>query len=404
MKTIKFLAYLLLGVISCYLCSCSKINDVNKFAPNGEIKYTGRVDSTIVYSGKGRIKLTMMLGNDLSRKKIKVYWNNRADSAEMNLQQTSKKDTVSMIINNLAEGQYNFNIYTYDDQGNSSVMSYANGTVYGSEYFATLANRTLKTLELSNDGQNAILNWPLASTGEFGIEIKYTANDGIAHKVIVPNNELTTVLSNYKPGSLLSYKSLFIPVPTAIDTFSLDYLIVTLPLFEIRLDKTLFKEKILPSDIGSGFGWLMPRLWNDQISNADPNSFATSGGSGVNRWFTFDLGVTKTLSRYKVWQTQDRIYTDQNALTWEIWGSDNPAADGSFTNWTKLMNCQSIKPSGLALGSKSAEDIEFAKAGQGFALSTGLPPVRYIRIKVLTNYKDPSFMTFGEISFWTHDK
>ena len=404
MKNLKFLTYLLIGMISCYICSCSKMNDIKKYAPNGEIKYTGRVDSTIVYSGNGRVKLTMMLGNDLTRTKIKVYWNNRADSAEMNLQKTSKKDTVNMIIKDLAEGQYNFNIYTYDDQGNSSVMCYANGTVYGSEYYATLSNRALKTVSISDNGKNAILNWPFANTGEIGIEIKYTANDGIDHKVIIPNNEILTQIPNYKPGSLLSYKSLYFPLPASIDTFSVDYSTVTLPLFEIRLDKTLFQEKVLPTDAATGFGWLMPRLWNDQISPAGSHSFATVSGTSLNKWFTFDMGVTKTLSRYKIWQTQDRIYTNENALTWEIWGSSNPPADGSFTNWTKLMDCKSIKPSGLVLGTTSTVDIDFATAGQEFIFPGGLPAVRYIRIKVLTNYKNQTFMTFGEISFWTHDQ
>jgi len=403
MKTIKCVAYLFLCTIVFYMSSCTKMNDYEKYMPTGEIKYTGKVDSTVVHSGNGRVKLTMMMGSDPTRTKIRMYWNNRADSSEMSFQPTAKMDTINMFVNNLAQGSYIFNIYSYDDHGNSSVMSQASGIVYDGSYNSRLSNRVLN-LNLSDDGQKVVLNWSVANAGEIGIGIIYTDNAGVVHKTIVPKEESVTQIQDYKPGSILSYKSLYLPDPAAIDTFSINYSIVTLPLFERKLDKALFREMALPTDVGTGFGWLMPRLWNDQISPADPNSFATNGGAGVNRWFTFDLGVTTTLSQYRVWQTQDRIYTDQNALTWEIWGSDNPPADGSFTNWTKLMDCQSIKPSGLPLGNNSQEDIDFAKAGQNFIFPVGLQPVRYIRIKVLSTYRDQSFMTFGEISFWTHDR
>jgi hypothetical protein len=403
MKNIKFLTYLLLCITVLCVFSCTKMNGINKYAPTGEIKYTGKVDSINVYSGKGRVKLTMMLGNDLSRTKIKVYWNNRADSAEMNLQPTSKKDTVSMFINNLAEGQYNFNIYTYDVHGNSSVVSYANGTVYGNEYYATLSNRTLKAVELSDNGQNAILIWPNINPGEIGIEVKYTDNAGIDHKVIVHKNELTTEIPNYKPSSLLSYKSLFIPVPQAIDTFSTDYSIVTLPIFEKLVDKSKFQAMLLPTDASDAYGWIMPNLWD---SNFGDPGFHTPPGSLLPQWFTFDMGTKAKLSRFKLWQRTDGgfLFDYGNPQKWEVWGSNNPDADGGWTNWTKLLDCESVKPSGLPLGQSSSEDLAYAMAGEQFVFPAGTPPVRFIRFKTLNTWSGNDFVHIAELSFWTHDR
>lgn len=403
MKTIKILTYLLFSIIGFYMISCTKMNDYKKYISTGETKYIGRVDSTIVQSGNGRIKLTMMLASDPSRTKIRVYWNNLADSAEMNLQQTSNKDTINMFINGLAEGMYNFNIYTYDNQGNSSVMSYSSGTVYGSNYLGTLSNRTLKAVELSDDGQNATINWSNSNSGELGTEIIYADISENIHKIKVPKNEVVTELPNYKPGSLLSYRSLYLPDTVAIDTFTVAYSLFTLPLFERLVDKSMFQRMFLPTDASDGYGWVMQNLWDGK---PEEPGFHTPPGSGLPQWFTFDMGTQTTLSQFKLWQriNDGFLFDYGNPKKWEIWGSNNPDADGGWTNWTKLLDCESIKPSGLPLHQYSNEDLAYAKAGERFSFPSVTPPVRYIRFKTLSTWSGNDFFHILELSFWTHDR
>jgi len=62
-----------------------------------------------------------------------------------------------------------------------------------------------------------------------------------------------------------------------------------------------------------------------------------------------------------------------------------------------------IKPSGSPQGTVTTADTEFAAKGTEYIFPEGLPPVRYIRIKVIRNYVNQTFMTFGEMSFWTKD-
>lgn len=387
----------LIGCLS--LSACRKEDAYKKFMKGGEISYAGRVDSVIVHPGNLRIQLSLALGSDPLVTKVKAFWNERRDSVEMAVKRSSGKDTVNLVIGNLKEGNYNFSVFTYDNKNNSSVVVNTSGTVYGPSYHSSLVNRRLKDLGFSVDGNKLELNWAVASIDEAGVELKYIGQDGLEKTVIVPAKQLKTELADAKDGTAFKYRSLFKPEPNAIDTFSPEYTNLTIPFFERKLDKTLFKEFILPTDARTAHAWLMPYLWDEKY---DPPGFATTNGKPV--WFTFDTGVSSTLTRFKTWQANDRLYKGESVRKFEVWGSNDPNPDGSWESWTKLMDAESIKPSGLPLGQNSAADIAYAKAGEEFVLPAGTPKVRYIRLKLLENWGNGSFMAMEEITLWTKDR
>jgi hypothetical protein len=402
MQPRKWFYYTGFVLLTLALAACSKMDATyDEFRDTGEMIYVGKVDSVQVQPGNNRVQLYFLLLSDPKISKYKVYWNNRNDSLINDVLRGSGVDTIRVIVDkNLKEGPNNFEIYTYDKLGHSSMKVEALGNVYAGIYQEEIDPRALKPVELTDDGTKVRLTWFSALPGEVRTEITYTDEDDVIRTVVLTPGQSTIEIPDYKEGGVLSYKTLYLPEPNAIDTFQVAGAGLNMPMFERKLDKSLFREKVLPTDVPSGFGWVMPRLWDNNIQL----SFATQGGSGVNRWFTFDLGSTQTLSKYRIWQTQDRMYKDENSKQWEIWGSNDPAADGSTTNWTLLMTCNSIKPSGLPLGQKSAADEAFAAAGQEFIFPDGLPPVRYIRMRSIVNYGLPGFQTFGEISFWTKDR
>jgi hypothetical protein len=401
MQSKNFFQYIFCATLVVYATACSKMNATyDEFLEDGETIYVGKADSVKAMGGKNRLQLQFLLISDPKISRYKVYWNGRNDSLVNSVTRGAGVDTIRVIIDkNLVEGPNNFEIYTFDKLGHSSMKAEVIGYMYNTVYQSEIAPRAMKPLELSDDGLTVKLTWFPAQTGEVRTEVTYTDKTDVQRTITVLPGQLTTNLPDYKEGGAMSYKTFYTPEPAAIDVFTVNSLATTLPLFERKLDKSLFKEKVLPTDVATGFGWVMPRLWDNNLGLG----YATANNSGVGKWFTFDMGVTANLSKYRLWQTQDRIYRDQNALTWEIWGTDNPPADGSFTNWTKLMTCQSIKPSGLPLGQTTAADVAYAAAGQEFIFPAGLPPVRYIRIKVITNYGLQTFQTMGEISFWTID-
>src|SRR5688572_9070841 len=138
-----YLSCFLLGV---FIAACSKMEDTYKdYIQDGEIIYTGRVDSVKVYPGHNRIRLSMLLLSDPKITTVKVFWNEKMDSAVQNITRSPGVDTVYFLLDNMTEATYSFQIYTYDDKGHSSIKTEVIGAVYGQTYINSLFNRSLKS-------------------------------------------------------------------------------------------------------------------------------------------------------------------------------------------------------------------------------------------------------------------
>jgi hypothetical protein len=401
MKTIKYLAFLLAPCMAMCFTSCTKTTGdaYKKYEKGGEITYPGRADSVQVHAGNGRVQVSVVLGNDPLVTKLRVYYNNMLDSTEVPVTKTVGTDTVNVIIGNLAEGNYNFVIYTYDAKGNKSVPANASGVVYGQSFLNSISNRNLKSVTQAPNG-DVVLSWGEPAGGEINTEINYVDLNGAAKTTYLKASETSTDLPSYKDNSTITYRSLFKPDTTAFEFFSLPALSATLPKFERQFIKSNFKSVILPTDVlEGGYGWLEEFLWNE---NYDTPGFATQ--NKIPCWFTFDTGTTASLTRFKIWQASDRLYKDQNVKTFELYGSNSPAADGSWESWTKIGAFTSVKPSGLPVGQNSDADIAFAKAGEEFVPTTKPAKFRYYRFKCFTNWGNGSFMAMGELTFYSTDR
>ncbi|NLR77032.1 DUF5000 domain-containing lipoprotein [Chitinophaga eiseniae] len=178
------------------------------------------------------------------------------------------------------------------------------------------------------------------------------------------------------------------------------------PLFEKQLEKTKFKEVDLPTDTYAGhIGTKMSNLWDDKLGG---NIFHTKPGSGLPQWFTMDMGVTATLSRFRLHHREGTTagpYTGGDPKIYEIWGSNNPANDGSWDSWTLLSRFESVKPSGLPEGTVTTEDIQFATVnGEDFDFPANIPPVRYLRFKTIKVWGALDHMYIAELTFWGNVK
>lgn len=213
MKITKYLAYLFLIVAAVWVSSCTKMDDYKKFLVGGEIVYPGKVDSVLLHPGKNRIKLSLVLGSDPSVTKVKAYWQNRRDSVEMAVTRSNGIDTVNMMINNLAEGLYNFELFTYDNPGHRSVVKNTSGVVYGSTYEESLLDRPLSSAACGT------IKWGAASAEMLGVQVNYTDNSSISHHLIVSNSQFETTLTNLRNAPSFDYRTMYIPDKLAIDTF-----------------------------------------------------------------------------------------------------------------------------------------------------------------------------------------
>lgn len=401
MKTAKYLSAFLLVLAGMLWLSCSKMDDYKQYLKDR--KYTGKVDTAIVQPGYKRLQLSLVLNSDPSISHVRVYWSNRSDSAEVAVQRTGQTDTVQLRIDGLEEGNYNFEIITLDAENNRSVSTHASGQVYGDNYASTLNNRVLRGTSLTDDGSRVILQWSAASSGEIGLEIEYLGSDGMTQRMTIPADEVTSELPDYQEASEMRYRAVYLPDEHAIDTFTTDYAAATLPLFERKMDKSRFSALVLPTDAPDAYGWIMPFLWDE---NYGEPGFHTPPGGGLPRWYTIDMGVAAKLNRMKFWQRIDGnfVFNRGNPRIFEVWGSNDPDADGGWNNWVKLLDGESRKPSGLPLGTVNDADLAYARSGEEFLFDGEVAAVRYIRFKVVETWSGEDFTHLLELSLWTRDR
>lgn len=179
------------------------------------------------------------------------------------------------------------------------------------------------------------------------------------------------------------------------------------PLYEEIIDKSKFKEIDLPTDTYKGhvYSGLAPRamsfLWNN-IWNSHNDIFHTMPGEPkMPQWFTFDMGSKVTLSRFKLFSREGSsgAYTGGDPKIFEVWGSNDPDKDGGWNNWTKLQTFTSIKPTPGS--TVTAEDLQFAVIdGQDYEFPLGIPPVRFLRFKILETWGGFQYMYISELSLW----
>jgi len=174
------------------------------------------------------------------------------------------------------------------------------------------------------------------------------------------------------------------------------------PFYEVKLDKDLFEVVILPGDVISD-NESMKNIWNnDPLNRARWQTWDMPD----NYHFTIDLGAKAQLSRFSIWQFLQYggyyLYADAQPRKFEVWGAETLDDTGNWDSWTKLRDCEIIKPSGLpeGIGNYNNEDLELAQNGHEFEFSLSDPSVRYIRIKINETFSGIEWTSFGEITFW----
>src|SRR5690606_11427015 len=125
MKSIQSIIFAAFATVLIF--SCTKWDDFKKYISDGEILYTGKMDSVKVYSGKERVMLYGLLKADPKLTKVAISWDNASDSVVYDYTKTSPGVDTFIRTFPVSEGVKSFKIITYDGQGNKSVDVYAVG-------------------------------------------------------------------------------------------------------------------------------------------------------------------------------------------------------------------------------------------------------------------------------------
>jgi len=391
---VKYLCILFIFFIA---FACRKMDSTYyDYIKYGEILYASKADSVKVYSGKERIKLTIYPGVDPKIVRYEISYNNKTQKLQVPVTSTTLRDSIDVIIDSLIEGSYTFNVVAFDSNGISSVEETVSGTVYGEDFQSMVQNRRVRMSEI--EGDILKLSWYNAMEGAIYSQIVYTNTDSKEVKINLSVKEEQNTLQLLDLNSSITYRTLFLPDTTAIDTFYTDFEVMS-PLF--KLDKHKFQRwnpiDIPYSEFMQGNGFNIEKLWDEVYSGHGYVSNACCFPSS----FTFDLGEVVNIKKVLLnpAYTAD-LYSWGSVRKLKLYASDSPDVTADLSTWQYIGDYNSVKPSGLPIGNNTGEDAEYAMKGEYFTLHGNISPARYIRMVVEQTWGGVPTMHITELTFW----
>ncbi|MCX2476848.1 DUF4998 domain-containing protein [Pedobacter sp. MC2016-05] len=397
-KNITRILLALVAIAFFYGCSKDAL-DYKDYLDGKEKIYPGFPEKVTASPGNYRIKLTWKASPDPSVSRYMIYWNNAQDSLALQAPDRSVAN-VSVIISNLVEYNYSFTIYSFDKAGNKSVPVQINNVkVYGDSYKTSLTNRFLvASAPYQLDDNGITLQFERPDTINISTEIRYTYKDGTVRQAKLGPDANSIRLADYKVGTKVYFRSSYVPVQSAIDTFytaGFD----SLSNIMVPVDKSLFKPLKLTNDVGTySSETSLSKLWNgNKAPTGYPDIFHSDDSTPLPHHFTFDMGKqVANLAQFEI------IGRDccNNPTKFEIWGiadltgaqTQSPA---DSPGWTAESNGRGWKLL------KTVERSDDGSAPFKVAFPDGLPTVRYIRIRVISVASgDAYYSNISEVSFW----
>lgn len=387
---------LLLLLIILLAGSCEKQpTDYRSFINGHEKTYPAAVNNVQIFPGNNRLLLKWTPNSDPSVKKYIIYWNDGMDSSIVQAKSHDASDTVNTYIDDLEEGIHSFEIYSFDNKENISVPAYVeNIRIYGEKYQSNLLNRPISNVNYTNGILS--INWGIPDTINVGTEVKYTNTSDDVVKVFLAPDSNKLIIPDWKLPTKIYYKSSYIPVSNAIDTFKVSYY-DSLTVSNLPVDKSLWKQVMFPHDANvSAYGTSLTNIWDGE-PGAYPDVYHTDGAY-IPHTFTIDLGRTyKELTQFEEWGRTD--FDGHNPNDFEIWGIEDtteaiPALSPTDPGWKDEIMAKGW----TLLGEVKRNDDGIA--GMKTDLISDLPPVRFIHIRVLHAVDDGTASHMSEISFW----
>ena len=201
--------------------ACSDMNELSdRFLKEGEIIYAAMVDSASIGAGEKRVKIEMRI-KSIRIQTVRIYWNDKTDSTDVNID--NKSGFFSRMIENLQERNYIFNLVSFDKYGNQSLSYELSGRALGELYRGAMINRVISKIE-TNAGKT-VLTWgdfDVSSDARFN-EIKYTSTANEETIREAPISEGKTEISDMKNGSIVEYRTAYVPDDMEVDIFYTDW-------------------------------------------------------------------------------------------------------------------------------------------------------------------------------------
>jgi hypothetical protein len=180
------------------------------------------------------------------------------------------------------------------------------------------------------------------------------------------------------------------------------------PIFEEEINKSAFVPlRLSPKfSLHSYGGGKMEAMW-DNVYNVDNNLYYVNAAP-EKIYFAFDMGMEAKLSRFKLWTRRNYMYQLHHIRTFEIWGTSDYAATtdpDSWNGWVKIMDCESVRPSGLTEGgAPTAEEEQYLLNGEEFEAPVEASKFRYMKFKINSTWSNSTAAFINEITVWGNTK
>lgn len=334
-NSLPFVAVLLL------LVSCENFMDIHKeYVKNGEIIYAPKTDSISFESGKNRIKVKFWLYNSPNVETVDIFWNNYKDSTIVPVSPSAGLDSMSVVINGLEEGPYNFSVRTTDNFGNKSLYVDGFATSYGDIFQSGLQNRRMKEEVVITETQGEI-SWFAASEVLIGTEVRYTTKTGETKTILTKGNEFISACPDAKPNTTFEHRSMYLPDATAIDTFYTDWVVSPskFPTTYI-FDKSSW-EVVAVSDqddtntSSTGVKHIGADILDGKLNTYWQSQWYLKPISPLPHWAVIDMKTTKKIAKldtYRPYNDKGVLISDSKSVQYYISDSSDP----SDASWTKI--------------------------------------------------------------------
>ncbi len=322
LQNFKFL-YLVLASSLIYI-SCSDMDSIHEEYLNGEIIYAGKLDTLKIRPGYYRAQLegyTQFLGTS---NQITIEYDDQIISYPI---EENLSEIFSVIIEDLDEGSYEFNVYTQDPNGNLSISQIVAGNVIGDEFISDQNPREI--LDYSFEPEGNYVNFYGNAESEFVIytliDYENEENETIRDTLFYQDNRVKLI--NLKPFGSMITTSVIQSGLFGIDSIALEPLEYTLPdLPYTEINKDFITLVNMPSDNPGTYNGADPNQYLfDGDGFTEANTFNTyhSGPNSIPHHFTVDLGVKTDLRKVKLNIVDPVVSSENNPTEIQIWGRDN---------------------------------------------------------------------------------
>ena len=284
MKSLKYLLLPVVLLLFFAISSCTDtFDEIKKYTEGGETIYTNKVDSLVTFPGNKRVKISGYISNAYTVKEVVVAWNKGKNSQTFPYTKSSKAtDKVDLIVTGLEEKFTEFEVYTKDASGNTSLKIKTSSQVYGDSYKSNLEPRVISKV-LLNSGTK-IISMVFKASEEFArnTEIKYTNLTGNEVVKILDKSSTSVDLDQINSSLPILYRTFYVPTlpdaknnETSLDLFDSKWVE-----FKFSNIKSI-SESITVSPIALGGGinvtWNNPtnlpvKFYVDYNINGSPNS------------------------------------------------------------------------------------------------------------------------------------